>query len=134
VAKAYRHYFKPGHEEKAHLALAMIALVAESEDEAKLIERAMLMRWVMTAMGANRPVPTLEEAAAYNFSPREEAIAARERPRATIGMVDAVAERIMQVKEEFQADEVVLVAIGPSYELRTRTMTRLAAKFGLLAR
>jgi luciferase family oxidoreductase group 1 len=134
VAKAYRQYFKAGHEEKPHLAVAMIALVAESEEEAKLIERAMLMRWVMTAMGANRPVPTLEEAAAYSFSPREEAIAARERPRATIGTVEFVAERIAAVKEEFQADEVVLVAIAPSYELRTRTIAKLAAKFGLSTR
>jgi len=134
VAKAYRQFFKPGHEEKAHLAVAMIALVAESQEEAKLIERAMLMRWVATATGQNRPVPTLEEAAAYTFSAREEAIAARERPRATIGTADAVAGRIAAVRDEFQADEVVLVAIAPSYALRTRTMTELARKFDLAPR
>lgn len=134
IARAYRQHFRPGHEGKPYLAVAIIALCAETADEARAIERAMLMRWVMTALGHNRPVPTLEEAAAYKFSPKEEALAARERPRATIGTVDAVAQRIVEIREEFQADEVVLVAIAPSYELRRRTIEKLAAKLGLKSR
>jgi luciferase family oxidoreductase group 1 len=134
VARAYRQHFRPGHEDKPHLAVAVIALCAETEEEAKAIERAMLMRWVMTAYGHNRPVPTIEEAAAYTFSPREEAHAARERPRATVGTIDFVAQRIVEIREQFQADEVVLVAIAPSYELRTRTIRKLAEKFRLTPR
>ncbi len=79
-------------------------------------------------------MPTLEEAAAYKMSEREAAIAARERPRATIGSVDEVASRIIDLKAEFNADEVVLVAIAPSYEIRTRTLKQLATAFGLEAR
>ena len=56
-----REHFRSAHEEKPHLAVAMIALCADTAEEAKLIERDMLMRWVMTAMGHNRPVPTLDE-------------------------------------------------------------------------
>lgn len=134
IARDYRQRFRPGHESRPHLAVAVIALCAETEEEAQAIERAMLMRWVMTALGHNRPVPTIEEAATYQFSPREQALAARERPRASIGTVDAVAERILQIREEFQADEVVLVAIAPSYELRTRTIEQLAGKLGLSPR
>jgi luciferase family oxidoreductase group 1 len=134
VARAYREHFRSGHEAKPHLAVAVIALCADTEEEAKLIERAMLMRWVMTALGHNRPVPTLEEAATYSFSPKEEAIAARERPRATIGTPEAVAKRIVEIRDEFAADEVVLVAIAPSYEIRARTMEKLAVEFRLTPR
>jgi hypothetical protein len=42
-----------------------------------------------------------------------------------------VATRIVDLKAEFEADEVVLVAIAPAYEIRTRTITQLAKAFGL---
>ena len=133
VARAYREQFRSGHEEKPHLALAVIALCADSAEEAKAIEKAMVLRWAWTAMGLNRPMPTLEEAAAHKMTEREAAIAARERPRATIGMVDEVAQRIRDLKDEFHADEVVVVAIAPAYEIRTRTLRQLAKAFGLEA-
>lgn len=134
IGRAYREHFRAGHEEAPRLALAMIALCTESAEEAKAIEKAMLLRWAWNAMGLNRPMPTLEEAAAYQISEREAAIAARERPRATIGPVDEVASRIVDLKAEFNADEVILVAIAPSYEIRTRTLTQLAKAFRLEGR
>ena len=109
----------------------MIALCADTPEEAQAIEKAMLLRWAWTAMGINRRMPTLEEALAHQMTDREAAIAARERPRATIGSVDEVATRIADVKAEFQADEVVVVAIAPAYEIRTRTLRQLATAFGL---
>ena len=131
VAHAYREHFRKGHDETPRLALAMIALVADSPEEAQLIEKAMLIRWAWAAMGINKPLLTLEEAAAYQMSEREASIAARERPRATIGSVDEVATRIIDLRTEFNADEVVVVAIAPSYEVRTRTLKQLATAFGL---
>jgi luciferase family oxidoreductase group 1 len=131
VANAYREHFRKGHDEVPRLALAMIALVADSPEEAQLIEKAMLIRWAWAAMGINKPILTLEEAAAYQMSEREASIAARDRPRATIGSVDEVATRILDIKAEFNADEVVVVAIAPSYEVRTRTLKQLATAFGL---
>jgi luciferase family oxidoreductase group 1 len=131
VAHAYREHFRKGHDEAPRLALAVIALCADSKEEAELIEKAMLLRWAWTAMGINRRMPTLEEAAAHQMTDREAAIAARERPRATIGPVDEVATRIVDLKAAFQADEVIVVAIAPSYEIRTRTLRQLATAFGL---
>lgn len=134
IGRAYREHFRAGHKDKPRLALAVIALCTESAEEARLIEKAMLIRWAWSAMGLNKPILTLEEAAAYQMSEREAAIAARERPRATIGPVDEVAQRIRDLRDEFQADEVVLVAIAPAYEIRTRTLTQLAKAFGLESR
>lgn len=131
VSKAYRQHFRPGHEEKPRVALAMLVVCTRDEAEAKAVERAMLMRWAMTALGQNRPVPTVEEAAAYVMSPREEMLTERDRPRATIGTPDFVAERIRQTKAAFDADEVILVSMAPSYELRTFTCERIAEEFRL---
>jgi luciferase family oxidoreductase group 1 len=131
VAKAYRTHFKPWHEPKPHIALAMLAICSEDEAEAKAIEKAVLMRWALTAMGANRTVPTMEEAAAYEFSPREQQIAANDRPRLTLGTPGVVASRIRELADKFGADEVILVAVAPSYDIRVRTFERLAAEFEL---
>lgn len=133
VAKAYRANFRPWHEERPHVALAMLALCTRDAAEAKAVEKAMLMRWAATALGQNRPVPTIEEAAAHTMSAVEERLAARDRPRATIGTPDEVEARIRAVAAEFGADEVVLVAMAPSYELRSFTLEQLAPRFGLTA-
>lgn len=134
VAKAYRQHFKPWHEQSPRVALAMLAIVAEDDAEAKAIEKAVLMRWALTAMGANRTVPTIEEAAAYEFSAREQQIATHDRPRLTLGTAKTVATQIREKAEAFGADEVILVAVAPSYEIRLRTFERLAAEFELEAR
>jgi luciferase family oxidoreductase group 1 len=134
VAKAYRAHFKPWHEAAPRLALAMLAICSEDEDEAKVIEKAVLMRWALTALGHNRPVPTLEEAARYEMSAREQEIAAHDRPRLTLGSPSFVAGRIREVAADFGADEVILVAVAPSYEIRLRTFKLLAAEFGLQPR
>jgi luciferase family oxidoreductase group 1 len=131
VAHAYRTHFKPWHGDKPRIALAMLAIVADDEAEAKAIEKAVLMRWALTAQGANRTVPTVAEAAAYQFSARELQVVAHDRPRLTIGNAASVAARIRELAAQFTADEVILVAIAPSYEIRLRTFERLAAEFDL---
>jgi alkanesulfonate monooxygenase SsuD/methylene tetrahydromethanopterin reductase-like flavin-dependent oxidoreductase (luciferase family) len=112
----------------------MLAICSEDEAEANAIEKAVLMRWALTAMGANRTVPTMEEAAAYQFSAREQRIADHDRPRLTLGTPKVVAARIRELADQFGADEVILVAVAPSYEIRIRTFERLAAEFDLARR
>lgn len=131
VAKAYRTNFRPWHEDKPRVALAMLAICTRDEAEAQAVEKAVLMRWAATAMGQNRPVPTVAEAAARELTSTEQRIAARDKPRATIGTPDFVERRIREIAAEFGADEVILTAMAPEYELRTFTLTQLAPRFGL---
>ncbi|MBS0243096.1 MAG: LLM class flavin-dependent oxidoreductase, partial [Proteobacteria bacterium] len=128
---AYRANFKAWHESEPRVALAMLAIVSDDEAEQKAIEKAVLMRWAQTALGANRPVPTLAEAAAYEMSPKEKQIAANDRPRLTLGRASEVAAKIRDTAAAFQADEVVLVAVAPSYDIRLRTFEALAREFDL---
>ena len=134
VGRAYREHFQSGHDAQPRLALAVVGLCTDDPEEKALIEKAMMLRWAWTTMGMPRKMPTLEEIAAYQMSERETLIGERERPRAIIGSVDEVATRIVELKAEFQADEVIMVGIAPSYEIRTRTLTQLAKAFGLEGR
>ncbi len=61
VARAYRERFRAYHETEPRLALALLAIVTESEAERALVEKALMWRWTMSAMGQNRTVPTLAE-------------------------------------------------------------------------
>lgn len=131
VAKAYRANFRPWHEEKPRVALAMLCICTRSEAEAAAVEKAVMMRWAATAMGQNRPVPTVAEAAAREMTSTELRITARDKPRATIGTPDFVERRIREVAAEFGADEIILTAMAPEYELRTYTLNQLAPRFGL---
>ncbi len=131
VAKAYRENFRPWHEDTPRVALAMLALVTRDEAEAAAVEKAIMMRWAATAMGQNRPVPTIEEAAARELTSVEMRLAARDRPRATIGTIDHVEDRIRTIAEEFGADEVILTSMAPDYALRHRTLEAIAERFRL---
>ncbi|MGD9830292.1 MAG: LLM class flavin-dependent oxidoreductase [Hyphomicrobiaceae bacterium] len=131
VAAAYRQHFQPGHEPKPHMAVAVLAVCAESDAQAELIERAICLRWVNTAYGRETPVPTLEQAAQHQFSPEELSIASRERPRAILGTVERVADEIRAIQAAFEADEVIVVSMAPSYELRKATIEQLAKAFSL---
>ncbi|MFV0295979.1 MAG: LLM class flavin-dependent oxidoreductase [Hyphomicrobiaceae bacterium] len=134
VAKAYRQHFRAWHEETPRVALAMLCLCAEDEAEQKAIEKAVLMRWALTALGENRPVPTIEDARDFEFGARELQIANHDRPRLTLGKAADVAAKIRQTAEAFEADEVILVSIAPSYELRIKTLEALAKEFDLKPR
>ncbi len=131
VAKAYRANFRPWHEQVPRVALAMLVICVHDETEAQAVEKAIMMRWAATAMGQNRPVPTIAEAAARELTSTEMRIAARDRPRATIGTADVVEKRIRETAAEFGADEVILVSMAPDYDLRTYTLEQLAPRFGL---
>lgn len=131
VAKAYRQHFRAWHEEKPHLALAMLAICSDDEAETRAIEKAVLMRWAQSALGHNRTVPTLEDGAAFEMGPREQQIAAHDRPRLTLGKPAFVAGRIRELAQDFGADEVILVAVAPSYDIRVRTFEALAREFAL---
>jgi luciferase family oxidoreductase group 1 len=128
VARGYREHFQEGHEATPRMALAMLCVCTRDAAEAEAVEHAMMVRWLMTAYGKNERVPTVAEAANYTFSESDRAIVARDRPRATIGTPDRVARRIREEREAHGADEVILVAMAPAYELRSFTLEALAAE------
>lgn len=134
VARAYRQRFEAWHEEKPHVAVAVIAVCAPTAGEVEGIRKAMALRWVYNAYGRNERVPTVAEAAAVEFSAQDKQIAERELARGIIGTTDDVARRVIEVRDAFEADEVILVSMAPSYELRTFTAERMAEALELKPR
>jgi luciferase family oxidoreductase group 1 len=129
VSRLYKQHFRAGHEEAPYLAVAVLAACTETDEEARAVERAVMLRWARTGQGINQPIPTVDEAAAHEFSPLEKRIADRDRPRAIIGTTADVADRIRALQAETDADEIILLSLIPSYDLREATLRRLAKAF-----
>lgn len=133
VAAGYRRLFKPGHVDSPRVTLAMLCVCTRDDAETEAVQHAMMLRWLLMAHGRNERIATLEQAAAHVLTEEEKVIVSRDRPRATIGPPDYVAQRIREERELHGADEVMLVAMAPSYGLRTFTLESLAKEMGLTA-
>jgi luciferase family oxidoreductase group 1 len=129
VARIYREQFHAGYEEKPYSAVALFVVCADTEQEAAELEAAVDLRRLNQAYGRNVPIPNLASAKAAQYSPRDLQIIASERPRNIIGTPEKVVARMLELKERFVADEIVVLTVAASYHARLRTTQLLAEAF-----
>jgi alkanesulfonate monooxygenase SsuD/methylene tetrahydromethanopterin reductase-like flavin-dependent oxidoreductase (luciferase family) len=79
------------------------------------------------AKGVDAPVPTAEEARAYRYSLQERAYIEEQRARLVLGDPGEVRGKLLELREKFAADEIMVVTITGDYENR-RTSYRLVAE------
>ena len=71
-------------------------------------------------------MPTYEEAKAYRYSLRERAYIEQQRARLVHGDPGEVRDRLLQLKEEFLADEIMVITITGDYESRRESYLLVA--------
>jgi len=81
--------------------------------------------------GQDAPIATVEEALAQTYSEADRTLIARERARAVIGTPEHVRARLLELQEQFQADEVMVITITGDYASRLRSYELLAQAFTL---
>ena len=79
------------------------------------------------AKGIDAPVPTLEESRSYRYSLQERAYIEQQRARLVLGDPGEVRGKLLEMKEKFSADEIMVVTITGDYESR-RTSYQLVAE------
>ena len=84
--------------------------------------------------GRSSRYPSVAEAEAYEFSPRERMIVEHARRRRIAGTPAQCRERLQALAAEYGTDEVVIVTITESWPTRLRSYTLLAGAFGLTPR
>ncbi|MEQ5839565.1 LLM class flavin-dependent oxidoreductase [Paraburkholderia acidicola] len=131
VAEAYRERFVAGNEARPYLAAAVFAICADTEQEAADLEKAVDLRRVQMAYGLNAPIPSIEQGLAQEYGEREQLVIAREKPRSVIGTPETVTERLLSIKDHFQADELIVLTVAGSYRARLRSYELLADAFQL---
>jgi luciferase family oxidoreductase group 1 len=131
VATAYRDRFQVGHESESYLAAAIFVICADTEAEAADLEKAVDLRRVQMSLGLNAPIPSIEQGVNQKYGPRDLAVIEHEKARSIIGTPGQVVERISQIQERFDADELIVLTVAGSYAARTRSYELLADAFNL---
>lgn len=132
VTRAYRERFRPSAREASpHAVVCAFVICAETAAEAERLAACIDLRRLQMAQGLNTPIPTRAQAEAQTYSERELAYIRSQRARAVIGDPSQVRERLLQLRELFEADELMLLTITGDYASRLRSYELLAREFGL---
>ncbi|PWS34172.1 LLM class flavin-dependent oxidoreductase [Falsiroseomonas bella] len=127
----YRQGFRPhpgqaGRLTEPHAAVAVFALTAPTEAEAWRLFRSRELWRLSRDRGIYPPLPSVEEAERYDYSPEELAQVERMRARAIVGAPEQVIAKLQAVAEAHGAAEVAVLT--PCHDATARQ-----ASFRLLA-
>lgn len=132
VTRAYRARFTPSAREAApHAVVCVFVICAETAAEAERLAASVDLRRLQMAQGLTTPIPTLEQALARDYTEPERAYIRAQRARAVIGDPRQVRGRLLELREQFEADELMLLTITGDYASRLRSYELLAPEFGL---
>jgi luciferase family oxidoreductase group 1 len=131
---AYRAAFRPSAQfDKPHAILAVSALVAPTEDEAKFLSNSQAVSWALFHSGEERKLLAPEVAAARQLTPAQQAVVDKQGKLWIVGDPQQVKAMIEAQAEAAGADEVMVTTTAWDQELRLRSYRLLAQAFGLAA-
>ena len=133
--RTYRDSFEPSDAVPEPAPIVAVAVVCgETEDEAERLAATVDLVWLRIGQGrTGLPVPSLEEALAYEYSPAEEAQRQANRQRFWIGTADTVSSRLDELARITGAPEVMVLTTVHDHESRRRSYELLAKAFDLSA-
>ena len=131
-AETYRSSFAPGVRLAApRIAVAVRAIVAETEAEAERLSSSWRMAFDLLRRGRPIPVPTPEKAERYFELHDYETETPGDRPRRLTGTAPQVRAEIEEIAAAYGAEEAIVVTITHDHGTRRRSYELLAEEFGL---
>jgi luciferase family oxidoreductase group 1 len=131
VTRAYRQRFKPSARyREPRVIVALAAVVAPTDDEAEALTWPVALWRMRLFRGLSTPVPSLEEAQQYRWTPLERHEVAQTR-RVIAGSPGNVRARVESLCSDHAADEAMIVTITPDYASRARSYELLANAFAM---
>jgi luciferase family oxidoreductase group 1 len=135
VMREYQRRYQPSDREPAPQALlCAFVICAETDAQAERLAASIDLRRLNTDYGVNAPVPSLQEADSYPYTEADRRRIAHHRRRVVLGTPDKVRDRLLALREQFQADELMAITITGDYASRLRSYELLAGAFGLRQR
>lgn len=125
-----QHFHQAGHEQTPSKMLAIAAVCAETEKEAKFLAGTAAHRKVMTSFGKKAPLLSPDEVqdAYAQMSEQEKAMFDHTIDRMTCGTVDQCWSDMQRLSEEFGTTEISLVTVTHSFEARKESYRLLASE------
>ena len=127
----YRNEFRPEHLQAPQSSIGVFAICSEDPEKIEALRRTREIQRIRRDRGIRGPMPTLDEARAYDFSAEQLERMRTKRSRQIIGMPDEVKTEIEALVQASQADEVIVLTITPDFEDRIRSYELLAEAFSL---
>ena len=131
ATRTYVEGFRPGILPAPRVAVAVFALAADTEAEAKRLARSRDLWIVRLYTGRPGAFPSVEEAEAYPYTAQEAAIAEHGRRRTIAGDPEQVREWLLALAQEYGAEEIMVVTITHDFKARVRSYELLADAFGI---
>ncbi|HEY0168851.1 MAG TPA: LLM class flavin-dependent oxidoreductase [Jatrophihabitans sp.] len=115
----YRGSFRPSQWlDEPHAMVAVHATCADTDEEAEYLAKPGWLAFLRLRTGAPIPLPTPEEAAAYEFSPAELAFVEHRKEGQALGSPTTVAAQLSELLGRTGADELMLT--NQIYDLAPR--------------
>jgi len=109
--RRYRGAFQPSAGfESPHAILGISAICAPTDEEAERLAATVDLMWLRLRKGQFLPLPSPEEALAYEYSDMERAAIDENRSRHVIGSPENVREQIQARIADGEPDEVMIVS------------------------
>ncbi|HLU81870.1 MAG TPA: LLM class flavin-dependent oxidoreductase [Trueperaceae bacterium] len=127
---AYRAAFEPSLEfARPHAILAVSVVCADTSERAEFLAGSLDLSWLRFRRQEFAPIPTPEEAAAYDYDATERAFIAENRATHFVGTPEQVVERIASVAQQTGADEVMVTTMVHAHADRRRSFELLAERW-----
>jgi luciferase family oxidoreductase group 1 len=128
--RAYRQAFTASEQfPSSHVILGVSVICAPTEEEAEYHAASTDLAWVRLHRRECAPLPSPEEAIAYQYSPQERAIVEANRQRHFIGTPFKVASTIRNLVNDTGADEIMVTSMMYGRDARFRAYELLAEEW-----
>jgi luciferase family oxidoreductase group 1 len=127
---AYRSAFVPSADfAEPHAILGVSVICAPTEEEAEYLAGGMALAWVRIRSGVFAPLPSPEEAAAYDYTEGEQRLVRDFSRLVVVGTPVAVREQLLAKAKECDASELMIVCNLYSHAARLRSYALIAQAF-----
>ena len=128
----YQEQFTPSaFLQEPHTIVATSVVCAETEEQVEKLVASMALAWVRMRSGRSGPIPSLEEALAYAYTPAERMLASSVRSQRIIGVPETVKVQLERLAERTRADELMITTLIYGHENRLHVYELLADLFAL---
>jgi luciferase family oxidoreductase group 1 len=128
----YRSHFKPSAwRQTPHGILAVAAVAAETDAEAEKLASSMDLNRLRRDRGQYLPLPSVEEALAYNYTDAERASVMRNRSRLFVGSPATILAKLQPMIDASQPNELMIITAVYDHDARKKSYSLLADAFGL---
>lgn len=131
--QGYRANFQPSAlNDKPHALAAVAVFCADTQEEAERIAQSTSLFFLMLSRGGRLDYfPSVETAEAYPYDEHDIELINSRRGNMIVGTPDVVKQKLEAVKEQMNADELMIVTNTHSFEARIRSFQLVADVFGL---